>query len=55
MIAAACDHDGRCSGRLRQAPGRLLREVVCDDCDAVVEILTSVAHTVEPKLGSEAA
>jgi hypothetical protein len=33
------NHDGRCSGRLRIVAGVLLREIVCDDCGAIVQTL----------------
>jgi hypothetical protein len=32
-------HDGRCSGRLRILAGVLVREIVCDDCGAVIQTL----------------
>lgn len=35
------DHDGRCTGRLRIVAGVLMREIICDDCGAVVQTLGS--------------
>jgi hypothetical protein len=35
------DHDGRCSARLRILAGVLVREIVCDDCGAVIQTLGS--------------
>jgi hypothetical protein len=36
------DHEGHCSGRIRKERGKLLAEIVCEACGAVVKSLGAV-------------
>ena len=47
--------EGRCSGRLRLLHGLILREIVCDDCDALVETLSPLPYSVPERVREVAA
>jgi Fe2+ or Zn2+ uptake regulation protein len=50
-----CNHDGTCSGELRfdKTKHRLIRLLVCDECNQIVRGMGSEEHTVNPALAEE--